>query len=166
MQGRCIDPGATLTLELNKVYYLFPNGPHAYYVSRFNRQGAHFGCYQAAHFELIQEQQEDWPPEPAAAPINLDPGKLYLARLIWRRPGYKQTKLQHYYIKPGKTHAYFYRQYYAGILEEFGGCFPQHWFTDFQEIQEELPEIQEQEPQQQEEQIELFERDNGQLAFF
>lgn len=189
MRGRCIDPGATLALELNKVYYLFPNGPHAYYVSRFNNPGAHLGCYQAEYFKEFQESigvafygpwqpeepheephQEGWPEEPAAAPIGLEPGKLYLANLIWRRPGYKQTKLQQYYVRAKQTHGYFYKD---PQLKQCGGCFPLHWFVGFKEIQE--PESvqetaesvhKESESVQKKQQIELIERENGQLAFF
>lgn len=170
MQGRCIDPGAALSLEINRIYYLFDNGTGFYYVSKFNNQKAHFGCYQAAHFQVIHEQQEEWPREPEAVTMKLEIGKLYLAHLVWRKKGYKHTKLQEYFVRANQTHGYFFTD---PQLKYCGGCFPLHWFANFREIEE--PEsVQEIEKNVQvppeivhkDKLTELLEMDNGQLAFF
>jgi hypothetical protein len=61
----------------------------------------------------------------------LDSSKVYKAKIVWRRPGYKQVKLGVYYLQPLKTHAYFFHD---KQLKRFGGCFPLHWFADFREV--------------------------------
>ncbi|WP_153465074.1 hypothetical protein [Sediminibacillus terrae] len=55
MKGICVDPSQSALLEENKEYFIFPNGATAFYVSKFNRKGAHFGCFQADRFEVIAE---------------------------------------------------------------------------------------------------------------
>ncbi|MGF2617751.1 hypothetical protein FZC84_11985 [Rossellomorea vietnamensis] len=142
MRGICVDPEGTLVLDSKKVYYLFPNGDKAFYVSKFNSEKSHFGCFQAERFEVIEENitevslenSEEWPAEPEELEgIRLDPSKVYSARLVWRQLGYKSTELQMYYIRPKKTHADFYGKYEGGVLKDFGGCFPLHWFSEFAE---------------------------------
>lgn len=112
-----------------KVYYLFPNGPNYYYASKFPTEGSHMGIFQAGRFRVIEE--EEWPPEPALVIPELDKGKVYKARLIWRTEGYKSTRLKDYYIKQNQTHCYFYSD---PELKKCGGCFPLHWFSDFEEV--------------------------------
>jgi hypothetical protein len=139
LQGICVDTGATTVLEKEKKYFLFSNGPDHYYVSKFPRESSHCGCFHKALFELVQE--DEWPPEPAADSIPLlDRSKIYEAKLIWRRHGYKQVPLGTYYLKPLKTHAHFY---YDKQLKRLGGCFPLHWFADFREINAEENETNE-----------------------
>jgi hypothetical protein len=128
LQGVCVDPGPSAVLEKGTSYYLFPNGSMHYYVSKFPNRNAHKGCFQAQYFQIIEK--ELWPEEPLQKMSNLDPEKLYKATLIWRKQGYQSTKLTDYYIKPKKTHGYFYHD---SNLNNFGGCFPLHWFSDFQE---------------------------------
>jgi hypothetical protein len=139
LQGICVDTGATTVLEKGKKYFLFSNGPNHYYVSKFPRESSHCGCFHKALFELVQE--DEWPPEPSADTVPvLDSSKIYEARLIWRRAGYKQVKLGTYYLQPLKTHAHFY---YDKQLKKFGGCFPLHWFEGFKEINADENEIDE-----------------------
>ncbi|QCJ45585.1 sugar ABC transporter (plasmid) [Bacillus sp. S3] len=69
--------------------------------------------------------------EPAVRKITLRRDKTYRARLIWRKPGYSEVALKGYYIFPLKTHCYFYDDV---ALTKLKGCFPLHWFNDFQEI--------------------------------
>jgi hypothetical protein len=129
LQGICIDPGQSAVLQQGTSYYLFPNGEQHYYISKFPNASAHKGCFQAKYFQIIQKQS--WPEEPEMVPIELDPEKLYKAKLIWRKPGYKSAELKEYYVKPQTSHGYFYND---STLERFGGCFPLHWFADFQEV--------------------------------
>jgi hypothetical protein len=138
LQGLCIDAGQTAVLEKEKMYFLFPNGPKHYYVSKFANSTAHKGCFQSSYFQVIKEEQ--WPPEPEIKSHCLDPKKVYIANLIWRKPGYKEVALKEYYIKPRTTHCNFYKD---SNLTELGGCFPLHWFTDFVEaiIDESVIEI-------------------------
>lgn len=128
LQGVCVDPGQSAVLEPGKRYYLFPDGSHHFYVSKFPNQDAHMGCFQTLHFQIVEK--EEWPQEPAELPIGLDPKKIYRAQLIWRKPGYKFVELRDYYIRPKKTHVDFYKDI---SLKECCGCFPLHWFTDFEE---------------------------------
>lgn len=55
MIGVCTESGATLTLIPGQKYYLFPNGPNHFYVSKFNSKDAHFGCYRSNYFEIAEE---------------------------------------------------------------------------------------------------------------
>ncbi|MBO0962366.1 hypothetical protein J1P26_21925 [Neobacillus sp. MM2021_6] len=130
LQGICIDSGYTAVLQKGTSYYLFPNGANHYYVSKFPNSGAHMGCFQASYFQIIED--ELWPEEPEARPVSLDPEKLYNAQLIWRQPGYKQIKLQEYYLLPHETHGTFYEDNSLSVLR---GCLPLHWFTDFVEVE-------------------------------
>lgn len=132
LQGVCVETGQTTTLVEGKQYYLFPKGEKHYLVSKFPNENAHMGCYGSEYFELVEK--ELWPEEPMVLNINLDPEKLYKARLIWRREGYKDTDLKEYYLKPKKTLAYFYHD--EGV-ENCCGCFPLHWFSGFKEVENE-----------------------------
>ncbi|MDQ0176018.1 hypothetical protein [Bacillus chungangensis] len=109
-------------------YYLFPNGSNYYYASRFPSEGSHMGIFQARRFRVIEE--EEWPPEPALVIPELDKGKVYKARLIWRQEGYKNVKLQEYFIRRSKTHCHFYND---PEFKKYRGCFPLHWFENFRE---------------------------------
>lgn len=130
LQGICVDPGQSAVLEKGTSYYLFPNGTKHYYVSKFPNLGAHNGCFQAKYFQLVEE--EDWPQEPESVEVSLDPEKIYKAKLTWRKPGYKFVELKEYYIQPKKTHGFFYRD---RDLKKCGGCFPLHWFKNFEEME-------------------------------
>jgi hypothetical protein len=135
LRGICTDLGQTAVLELGKSYYLFHNGTQHYYVSNFPNRGAHKGCFQAKHFQIIEK--EIWPPEPEVKKFQLDRGKKYKAELIWRMPGYKNEELKEYFIKPLTTHCNFYRD---SEFSKLGGCFPLHWFTNFVELHPEAIE--------------------------
>jgi hypothetical protein len=138
LQGICIDTGQSAVLERGTRYFLFPNGPRNFYVSKFPNQNAHKGCFQANYFQIIEK--EEWPLEPEILPVSLNSEKVYKAKLIWRRPGYKMTELKEYYVKPGDTHGTFYHD---SSLTKLGGCFPLHWFANFIEVEPEEvePEI-------------------------
>lgn len=126
IRARCKDPGDTTQLFKGDLYYLFENGPGKYYASRFENKHSHFGCFDAKHFEVQQPAEpEEWPPEPERIIPQLEPGKVYLAKLIWRKPGYEGKGLHMYFIKPKTDHAYFY---FDEHLQHCGGCFPLHWF--------------------------------------
>ncbi|MGM0903086.1 MAG: hypothetical protein ACQEXB_18555 [Bacillota bacterium] len=130
LQGICVDPGQTAVLTKGTSYYLFPNGANHYYVSKYPNPEAHKGCYSKEYFQLIEK--EIWPDEPEKRDIQLEPDKVYKARLIWRKPGYKGTVLKEYFLKPKKTHAYFYLD---EDLQKLCGCFPFHWFVGFEEVE-------------------------------
>lgn len=152
MRGICIDPGSCDAIEKNQAYYLFENGPNYFYVSRFDKKTAHFGCYKAEKFEVVVEDaaqkiKRPWPPEPPVFDPGLVEEKVYKARLIWRTYGYSGKELTEYYVKlAGKTHVFLY---FDSGLKRSAGCFPVHWFRDFTEVdqpEEELQVVQEEEP--------------------
>lgn len=140
LQGVCTNPGQTAVLERGKRYFLFHAGSNHFYVSNFPNPNAHKGCFQAKYFQLVEK--EEWPQEPEIKSINLDPEKLYKAKLIWRKPGYKSTELKEYYLRPKITHGTFYHESH---LKECGGCFPLYWFSDFEEVSLDILEIIDQE---------------------
>jgi hypothetical protein len=132
LKGICIDPGQTVVLEKGKSYFLFPNGTKHYYVSDFNNKNAHKGCFQALYFQIAKEEERL--AEPVAKSVSLDPDKVYKAKLIWRKPGYKFIELKEYFVKLSKTHCDFYNDI---NLKKYFGCFPLHWFANFEEAQQE-----------------------------
>lgn len=132
MRGRYIGRDPLVSLKVEEDYYLFPNGPDYYYVSRFPNERAHTGCYERHLFKTFIET-EGVEKEPEQKAIKLDKEKMYSARLIWRREGYSSTELKTYYIKPLNTHCYFYED---AKLTKFIGCFPMHWFDEFSEVDE------------------------------
>ncbi|WP_144319586.1 hypothetical protein [Parageobacillus genomosp. 1] len=90
-------------------------------------------------FKLVQE--DEWPPEPDAHSIPaLDSSKIYAAKLVWRKRGYKHIALGTYYLQPVGTHAYVYRD---KQLKKCVGCFPLHWFEGFREVNAEENETNE-----------------------
>jgi len=98
MQGVCINPGATVTLQEGETYFLFEHGLNNYLVSRFNNLNAHFGSYEKKFFEVIQEEQ----PEPA----NLWPLKRrYIAEVSSKRAAYRLE--ERFIIGPAKNEPYF-----------------------------------------------------------
>ncbi|MFL0364640.1 hypothetical protein ACH0BF_16675 [Pseudobacillus sp. 179-B 2D1 NHS] len=136
LKGKCIDP--ELASEFPEVVYLFPNGPLNFYVSRFPNKYAHMGCFQADKFQPV----EVWPPEPDASNLPpLEPGKMYSAQFIWK-PEKQYTLLtfkERYFIIPeaNQKNAIFYKDPYK---KQLGGCFPLHWFDNFQLIEEKASE--------------------------
>lgn len=157
LQGKCVDP--ELASSFPETVYLFPNGPLNYYVSRFPNKDAHMGCFQADKFQIAEE----WPPEPNAADIpSLESGKMYSAQFVWKpEKQFTYHKLKdRYFILPkaNQKSATFYKD---RERKQLGGCFPLHWFTDFQLVEEEeLEEVFEMEPVEEElasfEQMSLF----------
>lgn len=154
MKGKCIDAADSTMLKIGHEYFLFPAGSNHYYVSQFNNKNAHFGCYKASKFALIEK--DVWSPEPPIQSFNLDQDTFYRAQLIWRTKGHKNTPLKDYVIQPKKTHCFFWHD---RKREQFCGCFPLHWFTNFESITNQ-PE------KEQEKAITFLERPGGQLAFF
>ncbi|MDF2790460.1 MAG: hypothetical protein K0S80_3561 [Neobacillus sp.] len=141
LQGICIDPGYTAALQKGTSYYLFPNGTKHFYVSKFPNRNAHKGCFQTKYFQIIEK--EAWPEEPKVSFPALDAEKIYKANLIWRNPGYTTTLHRQYFLKPSKTHTFFFRDYEC---KDLAGCFPLHWFSDFEElildiIDQEIPDF-------------------------
>ena len=122
LQGTCIDTENTVVLTAGERYYLFPNGPDRYYVSRFPNVNAHTGCFEAKQFKLIDEEEPLMP--------EIDREKVYLAHM-YRKERFHGLELKEYFIKPGKTHC---NIYHDRSMTQFKGCFPLDWFTDFEEI--------------------------------
>ncbi|MBO1515028.1 hypothetical protein [Metabacillus bambusae] len=149
LQGICVDTENTVVLQKGESYYLFPNGPDHYYVSRFPNEGAHTGCFQVKHFELIDEEEKAMP--------GIDRDKVYFAQM-YCKVGYPSFELKEYYIKPRKTHCNLYEDQ---ALTRFKGCFPLEWFTDFEEIVTETNEND-----HIVEGIEFRSAENGQLLLF
>ncbi|WP_460271912.1 hypothetical protein [Bacillus sp. NEAU-Y102] len=158
MKGVCIDVDHSALLGINEEYFLFSAKPNHYYVSKFNRKESHFGCYPAERFKAVEN--EVWTPEPQINTPNLDESKFYKAQLIWRKKGYKDRPLKDYIIKPRGTHCFFWHD---RERKKICGCFPIHWFANFEELAAELEEVKET-PKQ--ELVSLLERPGGQLAFF
>jgi hypothetical protein len=131
LKGVCIDIGNSAVLQKGESYYLFPHGDKHYYVSIFPNKNAHKGCFHAELFQLAREN--DWPEEPEEIVPELDREKVYEAQLVWRSPGYKSKELRKYYLKPKRTHGYFYLD---KDLNECCGCFPLHWFRDINELED------------------------------
>lgn len=157
MKGVCIDVDHSALLGINEEYFLFPAKPNHYYVSKFNRKEAHFGCYPAERFQVVEK--ENWTPEPQVNTPKLDKGLLYRAQLIWRTKGYKNKPLKDYIIKPKGNHCFFWHN---RERKKLCGCFPIHWFANF----EELSEAEEVKGTPEPETVSLLERPDGQLAFF
>ncbi len=158
MKGICIDVDHSALLGINEEYFLFPAKPDHYFVSKFNRKESHFGCYPAERFQVVEK--EVWTPEPQVNKPNLDKGLLYRAQLIWRTKGYKNKPLKDYIIKPKGNHCFFWHD---RERKKLCGCFPIHWFANFEELAAEQEEIKETSEQ---ERVSLLERPGGQLAFF
>ncbi|MGG5766629.1 hypothetical protein [Bacillus wiedmannii] len=158
MKGICIDVDHSALLGINEEYFLFPAKPNHYFVSKFDRKESHFGCYPAERFQVVEK--EVWTPEPQVNTLNVDQGLLYRAKLIWRTKGYKDKSLKDYVIKPKGKHCLFWHD---REREKLCGCFPIHWFANFEVLAEEKEEIKET-PEQ--ELVSLLERPGGQLAFF
>ncbi|MGH0939937.1 hypothetical protein ACQVTS_01045 [Bacillus mycoides] len=158
MKGICIDVDHSALLGINEEYFLFPEKPDHYFVSKFNRKESHFGCYPAERFQVVEKAV--WTPEPQVNKPNLDKGVLYRAQLIWRKKGYKNKPLKDYIIKPKGNHCFFWHD---RERKKLCGCFPIHWFANFEELAAEQEEIKETSEQ---ERVSLLERPGGQLAFF
>lgn len=129
LKGKYIGSNKLCSLNKEYTYFLFPNGPNHFYVSRFNNPNAHFGCFNGDWFQIFKD--EGYPTEPPRTKIELDQGKIYKAKLFWRRAGYSNILLSHYYILPQNTHAHFYEDI---ELTKCKGCFPLHWFKEFKEV--------------------------------
>lgn len=155
IQGICVNAGATVSLERDQKYFLFPNGKDHYYVSNFPNLNAHKGCFQAILFKPVKE--EEWPEEPNGVTLikDFDSEKIYKASLIWRKPE-STAKLKDYYLRLNSNHlpykvklvssCYVYEQFENGDYAEFAGCLPLHWFSNITEVQpEELIHNDEQE---------------------
>lgn len=148
-QGIYLDTENTVVLQKGSSYYLFPNRPDHFYVSRFPKEGAHIDCFQTKHFQLIVEEEK--------AMTDIDREKVYFAHL-YRKEGYPGLELREYFIKPRKTHCFLYED---RALTQLKGCFPLDWFTDFEKI---VPEIDKSVPIVEE--IEFRSTENGQLLLF
>lgn len=51
---KCIDSNNTTTLETGKTYYAFPVNERYAYISKFDREGSNFGCFQLNRFEVVE----------------------------------------------------------------------------------------------------------------
>ncbi|WP_078379137.1 hypothetical protein [Sutcliffiella halmapala] len=122
LQGICVNPVNTEVINKGEKYFLFPNGPDHYYVSKFPNPGAHRGCFLAESFEVIDNE------------VELHKDKLYRAKLIYRGTGYSQVEFKHYYLKLNVTLCFFYDDVEC---TSFRGSFPQKWFTDIVEVDSE-----------------------------
>lgn len=117
----------SIVLQPGQKYYLFPHGNTHYYVSRFPNEGAHTGCFSKELFDVIEDEEEK---EEEAL---LDEEKCYTADLVRKRSGsYPTVVFKTYYIKPHKTHAYFWHD---PEMKKFGGCFPLEWYDNFAEFE-------------------------------
>ncbi|WP_240377208.1 hypothetical protein [Bacillus piscicola] len=154
MKAVCMDENAGAMLVKGQTYFVFWNGPDHLYVSHFNRKSAHCGCYKKELFQLVEKEEHttirNYP--------ELDSEKVYKAKLVYRDDGYKSRQLKEYFLCPIKTHAYFYQD---ESLKQFCGCFPLHWFEEFEEIdprftQKEIKTQSEEEIVQETEQLTLF----------
>ncbi|MFI8709847.1 hypothetical protein ACIGHG_22975 [Bacillus sp. NPDC077411] len=157
IKAKCIGANYSPVLQQGEEYFVFPAKQNFYYVSRFNNINAHFGCYPKERFQLIEK--DVWSSEPNVQIPDLDQDTFYRAQLIWRAKGYRNKPLKDYVIQPKKTHCFFWHD---RKRRQFCGCFPLHWFANFEPIVEQ----QKQQEEVKENPITLIERFDGQLAFF
>jgi len=133
LTGICVDASMSTNLMVGKKYYLFEHGAHAFYVSRFPKEMTHFGAYSKSRFDDIQGATVEADVRNVEPPLiaPLENNKLYIATLDYA--GTYNTKKQRYYIKPrkSKTHCNFYQD---PEFQRFVGCFPIHWFIEYQEF--------------------------------
>lgn len=115
-------------------YYAFKNGDNYFYVSSFDRQSAHTGCFQAKHFTEVAPPNEE---------TQLQAGETYTADLITTEGQYPGTEYKSYYVIVGETHGRFY-EYNQHERGRFCGQFPLAWFTGFEKVaeKEQAPELQ------------------------
>lgn len=58
MKGKYLGNSDCANLVPGMSYYLFENGKHYLYVSRYNNKNAHFGCYEKKSFDINEETRE------------------------------------------------------------------------------------------------------------
>lgn len=56
LRVQCVDATNSIALVVGKIYYAFPinKSKKAAYISNFNRETAHFGCFQMSRFKVIE----------------------------------------------------------------------------------------------------------------
>lgn len=140
MRAVCIDAGDSAVLQVGETYHVFFNGSSHLYVSKFDNEKAHFGCFQVTQFGILADSDkpdvsQDWPEEPLGKVLDIEPDTVYKAQLIYRSEGYIHKELGTYYLKPKKTHAFFYKD---KELQNLMGMFPLHWFDQFEKVEREI----------------------------
>ncbi|TSB47142.1 hypothetical protein [Alkalicoccobacillus porphyridii] len=144
MKAVCIETGDTALLQEQKEYFIFPNGESHVYVSKFDNQGAHFGCYEKDFFQEIVEEDPVRPPEPPELNPDLEHGQVYKAFLVWTsKRGFWSLEGKHYYLKQHdkvSSQVWFYED---PECKKLRGIFQKHYFTDYEPI-ETIPQKEEQ----------------------
>ncbi|MGP4063042.1 hypothetical protein [Halobacillus sp. H74] len=54
MKAKCINASGSMVLEEGREYFVFPAGA-SYYVSRFDNESSHMGCFQSKRFQVLEE---------------------------------------------------------------------------------------------------------------
>ncbi|GAB2558316.1 hypothetical protein [Gracilibacillus alcaliphilus] len=57
MKGVCIDTTNSNVLQEGMTYYVFPHGPYAFYVSKFENVASHTGAFSRDRFEVIEQEE-------------------------------------------------------------------------------------------------------------
>lgn len=57
MKGVCINDDQCNVIVKGETYFLFPNGPSNFYVSKFDNSKAHSGCFNAKRFRILEEPE-------------------------------------------------------------------------------------------------------------
>ncbi|MFC4403299.1 hypothetical protein [Gracilibacillus xinjiangensis] len=58
MRAICKDATNSTVLQEGMQYFVFPHGPDAFYVSKFNSEESHTGAYQRDRFEVVEEVEK------------------------------------------------------------------------------------------------------------
>jgi len=56
LRVQCVDATNSMALVVGQIYFAFPinESKKAVYISNFNRESAHFGCFQMNRFKVLE----------------------------------------------------------------------------------------------------------------
>lgn len=132
MKGVCINDFNSSILKKGEIYYLFPCGKNAFYVSHFNRVTAHFGAFSKSRFEIVEERTKSSTTiqnSQKKQPSSFKPGERYKALLCKDRGIHKANT--HYYLEVRKSGKFVW--YYGDPrMTVCLGCCPIEYFKDFE----------------------------------
>lgn len=84
MKAKCVDASQSWMLETGKEYFVLPNGPKAFYVSKFDKLPEnHFGSFSKDRFEVL-ELADSPPAEPEEEDLHIceDPDTTYYRAVV------------------------------------------------------------------------------------
>ncbi|OES46018.1 hypothetical protein [Domibacillus iocasae] len=134
LQGACIDADILLAGE---TLFLFPAVPDYVYASRFPRKSVYTGCYEKKHFRIAEANKTpEWQTEPPKPTDSIECQVIYYAKLIWCWEHSKKMIDQTYFViaRGSGSHVDVYEN---KELKGMMGCFPIHWFENFNLVEQE-----------------------------